>query len=187
MLAVVTAVFTLAGLAHAAPSFSLWADEAETTCEVYTIAPYIPFEVYLFLEPPVEGAISAEFRMAVPEGHFSASFISHPIVSDSSSGDWFGSPGIHVDFISCQTGTFWLACYTMMSPNTAAAGYWLYPHIDTQFMGIETCSDPNERISLNLWTCLTLNDSCWNCGDYYVDPTAVTETTWGAIKAMLRE
>jgi len=187
IVATVAALITLAGIAHAEPLFSLWADEQMTTCEVSTVGPYSPFNVYMFIEPPDEGVISAEFRMAFPEEHFSTSFYHSPVVSDSSSGDWFGSPGIKVDFISCQTDLFWIACYTMMSPNTTPAGYWIYPHGETQFLGFETCSDPGVRVNARLYTCVTLNDSCWNCGDYYVDPTAVSHSSWGAIKSMMKE
>ncbi len=166
--------------------FSLWGDEQVTTCETYTQGSYFPFSFYIFLEPGDEGAIGAEFKMIIPESHFSTVWFQSPVVSDSTTGVWYGSPGISMQFTSCQTDMFWIACFTMMAPNTTPAGYWLYPHDDTQLMGVKICSGERPWVAAGFYTCFTFNDSCWNCGDYYVDPTAVSETTWGAIKAMHR-
>ena len=185
------AVWTLIGVAQAQEPharFSLWADISVTSCEVLPGYPYVPFNVYVFLEPPADGVISAEFRLAIPTGHFSSLIVPSPVVSDSTTGVWYGIPGIEVEFTNCQTDDWLLIVeYLMVSRNTTPAGYWLYPHKDTQFMGITTCTDPSQRISATLYTCLTFNDSCWNCEDYYIDPTdptATNETTWGAIKAL---
>ena len=180
---IVTILCSFAPASHS-QKFSLWGDESATTCEITDQAPYSPFSIYIFLDPSDDGVLGAEFKMAIPESHFSTMMFQNPVVSDSTTGVWYGPPGISMEFTSCQTDLFWIAHFVMMAQNTTPAGYWLYPHDDTQLMGVRICAGDRPWVAAGCYPCFTFNDSCLNCMDHYVDPTAVTETTWGTIKAM---
>lgn len=153
---------------------SLWGDEAMTTCQVSTTAPYTPFNVYVFLEPGAEGAFAGEYKLVAPAGHFSTGQVVNPVISGATIGVWYGAPGISAPFTSCQADLFWVVNMTMMSPNTTPGHYILEPHDSTQFLGVAICPDPRPLVDAHVYNYFYFNDS-WG---------ATEESSWGAIKAL---
>ena len=104
-------LLTIAAIALlAAPAsanvLSIWADEAMSDCDVTTDGPYQAFNLYVFLEPGVDGAFAVEYKLTTPPGHFATVQEPNPVVSEATIGVWFGPPGISAPFTTCQTELF---------------------------------------------------------------------------------
>ncbi len=162
--------------ASATPVLSLWADDAMTSIDVMTGAPYQPFNVYVFLEPGVDGAFAVEYKLEILPGHFSSAQAINPVVSAATIGVWFGSPGISAPFTSCQTELFWVVNLTMMAPDTAPGYYTLELNDNSQFMGVAIC--PGDRPMVDA----TAHDDFGFNTDGIV---GTEESSWGAIKSMM--
>jgi len=155
----------LAGCLVPGPStaqmFSLWTDEGMTDCDVFLAGPYTPFSVYVFLDPGLEGAFAAEYKLTVLPGHFSpGGNVISPVVSGATIGVWYGSPGISAPFTSCQTELFWIVQLNMMSPNTDPGYYTVEPNDDTGFMGVAICPDPRPLKDAYLYNRFGFNADC---------------------------
>lgn len=162
--------------------FSIWSDEQKTDCQFFTEAPYTPYNIVIFLDPGEDGAIKAEYKMLGPEGHSYQDIIPSAVVS-SASGVWHGDPGISIVFTTCQTEEFPIVSMFMFAPTTTPGAFLIYPHDETNIRGIATCPIPDTLVGVYFYTCFTFNDTCANCGDYYIGND---ETSWGAIKEMYR-
>ncbi len=155
---------------------SLWANESMTAGEFFTEAPYTPFNIYVFLEPSPDGAFAVEYKLTVPEDHFSTALSVSPVVSGAVAGVWYGSPGISAPFTSCQTDLFWVVNLTMMSPNIIPGWYIPGPHDDSSFPNVVTCQGPQPTVEASIYNLFGYNDM-WG---------ATEETSWGAIKSLHR-
>jgi len=122
-----------------AQTYSLMADGRMSSCDVFLYGPYQPFDVYVYLETPEEGAFAAEYKMSALPGHFSIAQYIAPFVSEAVAGSWHGSPGISAPFSSCQTGIVIVARLTFMAPDLTPGLYMLEPHEDSGRLGIATC------------------------------------------------
>ncbi len=160
-----------------AQQLSLWADEAMTNIDVMTGAAYQPFNVYVFLEPGVDGAFAVEYKLDILPGHFSSAQVINPVVSAATLGVWFGSPGISAPFTSCQVSTFWVVNLTMMAPDTAPGYYVLALNDNSQFMGVATCEEPLRPMV----DAIAHNEFGFNTGGVI----GTEESSWGAIKSMM--
>ena len=120
-------------------TYSLMADGRMSSCDVFLYSPYQPFDVYVYLETPEEGAFAAEYKMSALPGHFSIAQYIAPFVSEAVAGSWHGSPGISASFTSCQTGIVIIARLTFMAPDLTPGLYMLELHEDSGFLGIATC------------------------------------------------
>ncbi len=172
---IVLAMFVISAPA-AAQQLSLWADEAQTQCMVTTAAGYQPFNLFVFLEPGVEGAFAVEYKMEILPGHFSTVQTPNPVVSGATIGVWFNSPGISAPFISCQVAPFWVVNLTMMAPDVTPGHYNLTLNDDSNFMGVAICPDPRP-----LADAIALNQFGFNA-DCVV---GTEESSWGAIKSLM--
>ena len=158
--------------------FSLWADEGMNTCEVIDQAPFSPFTVYVFLEPALDGAVAAEYKLTVLAGHFASATNPAPFVSGVTIGSWIGSPGISAPFTACQTGTVWIVNLTMIAPNETSGYYRITPNDNTDFLGIASCQGTRPLIDGTVLTPFGYNAAC--------APTA-EEASWGSIKSQYRQ
>jgi hypothetical protein len=122
-----------------AQTYSLMADGRMSSCDVFLYGPYQPFDVYVYLETPEEGAFAAEYKMSALPGHFTTAQYIAPFVSEAVAGSWHGSPGISAPFTSCQTGIVIIARLTFMAPDLTPGLYMLELHEDSGFLGIATC------------------------------------------------
>ncbi len=175
-LIVALAMFVVSAPATA-QQLSLWADEGMSDCSVSTTAPYQAFNVYVFLEPGIDGAFAVEYMLTTPDGHFSPSMVINPVVSAATIGVWFGEPGISAPFITCQVSTFWVVNLTMMSPSTDPGFYTLELNINSEFLGVATCEEPmRPMIDGTSYNFFGFNDAC---------VVGTEESSWGAIKSMM--
>lgn len=136
--AIVLPIF-IAGQA-ASQMYSLFEDDRMCSCDFFPTGPYQPFDVYVYLETPEEGAFAAEYKLSLMPGHFSIEQYIAPFVSAAVTGKWHGSPGISAPFTSCQTGIVIIARLTCMAPDLTPGYYNLEQHDDTGFLGIATCA-----------------------------------------------
>ncbi len=171
---IVLAMFVISAPA-AAQQLSLWADEAQTQCSVQGM-PYTPFNVYVFLEPGVEGAFAVEYKMEILPGHFSVGQVINPVVAAATIGVWTGSPGISAPFVSCQASSFWVVNLSMMSPNVDPGHYNLTLNQDSGFMGVAICAGARPLVDA-----IALNQFGFNA-DCVV---GTEESSWGAIKSLM--
>jgi hypothetical protein len=174
-------ILTIAAIAlFAVPAsanvLSLWADEAMTSCEVTTMAPYTPFNVFVFLEPGVEGAFAVEYMLVVLPGHFSTAQAISPVVSAATIGVWIGSPGISAPFVSCQADLLWVVNLTMMAPDIAPGHYMIVANESAGAMQVAICADPRPLLEATAYNYLGFNDGC---------VVGTEESSWGAIKNLM--
>ncbi len=174
-------ILTIAAIAlFAVPAsanvLSLWADDAMTSCEVTTAAGYQPFNVFVFLEPGVEGAFAVEYKLEILPGHFSTVQTPNPVVSGATIGVWFGSPGISAPFTSCQADLFWVVNLTMMAPDVAPGHYMLTANESSGAMQVAICADPRPLIEATAYNHFGFNDGC---------VVGTEESSWGAIKNLM--
>ena len=175
-LIVALAMFVISAPATA-QQISLWADEGMSDCSVTTTAPYQEFNVYVFLEPGIDGAFAVEYMLTTPAGHFSPSMVINPVVSAATIGVWFGEPGISAPFITCQVSTFWVVNLTMMSPSTEPGFYTLELNTNSEFLGVATCEEPmRPMVDGTAYNFFGFNDAC---------VVGTEESSWGAIKSMM--
>ena len=119
--------------------FSLWGDEAMTSCEVQT-TPYTPFTIYVFLDPGPDGAFAAEYKLIGPPGHFSTSNAKAAFVSGATIGVPFGAPGMAAPFLTCQADLVWIWQVTCMGPNADPGFYILGPNDDSGALRVASCT-----------------------------------------------
>lgn len=175
-------VGVFAGNGHS-QMLSLWGDEAMTACDVQTNAPYQMFDVYVFLEPGVEGAFAVEYKLTTLAGHFSPRSVINPVVSDATIGSWINGNGISAPFTSCQADLLWVINLGMMGPDTVPGYYMLGPNDITGFMGVAICTGNRPLVDASAYNHFAFNDGCMACCG---PPIAVEETSWGTIKEMYR-
>jgi hypothetical protein len=158
---------------------SMYADADMLNMEVTTGAPYQPFNVYVFLEPGVDGAFAVEYMLAALPGHFSTTMDINPVVSGATIGVWFGSPGISAPFTTCQSELFWLVNLTMMSPDLVPGYYTFELNESSQFMGVATCEEPMRPM---------VDGTAYNMfGFNTLGVVGTEESSWGAIKSMMND
>jgi hypothetical protein len=172
---IVLAMFVISAPA-AAQQLSLWADEGQSQCMVSTVAPYTPFNVYVFLEPGVEGAFAVEYKLEILPGHFSTAQAISPAVSAATIGAWFGSPGISAPFVSCQVAPLWVVNLTMMAPDTAPGHYRIVENESAGAMQIAICADPRPLLEATAVNQFGFNADC---------VVGTEESSWGAIKSLM--
>jgi hypothetical protein len=174
-------IATISSSTTQAQVFSLWGDEGMTTCEVHTAAPYQPFNVFVFLEPGIDGAFYVQYKLKILPGHFSIGQVINPVVSDAATiGVWFGSPGISAPFTSCQVDLLWIVNLTMMAPNTTPGYYEIKANEDSQLIRVCPCVGPCGRYD---------NDEGFVYNQFGFNETCIVsteETSWGAIKSLYR-
>ncbi len=177
ILLTIAAIALFAAPVSAASVLSLWADEGMSACEVYTAAPYQAFNVFVFLEPGMDGAFAVEYMLAAPAGHFAPSMVINPVVSAATIGVWFGEPGISAPFTTCQSELFWVVNLNMMAPNVDPGFYTLELNVNSEFMGVATCEEPmRPMVSGSAYNHFGFNDGC---------VVGTEESSWGAIKSMM--
>ena len=162
---------------------SLWTDETMTSCEFVTDTPYTPFNIYVFLHPDDDGAYSVTFKISGPQGHVSPEQTPNPVVSGAAMGAWYGAPGIEAPFMNCKSELFWVVRLTMTAPDITPGFYGIFPHDDSQFMGVAICPGDRPLRAADRYNCFGYNDSCMWCWEFY----STEETSWGAIKALYRQ
>ena len=177
ILLTIAAIALFAAPVSAASVLSLWADEGMSIDEVYKTLPYQAFNVYVFLEPGVNGAFAVEYMLATPAGHFANPVTVSPVVSAATIGVWYGSPGISAPFTSCQSELFWVVNLTMLSPDTEPGFYTLELNANSQFLGVATCEEPMRPME---------DGSAYNNFGFNNEGVVGTEeSSWGAIKSMM--
>jgi hypothetical protein len=172
----IIAAIALFAVPASAQVLSLWNDAGQTSCQVTTFGPYTPFNVYVFLEPGLEGAFAVEYKLAILPGHFSTGQAINPIVSAATIGVWFGSPGISAPFTACQTELFWVVNLTMMAPNTEPGHYMLQLNESSNFMGVAICPGTRPLLDATAYNHFGFNDGC---------VVGTEESSWGAIKNLM--
>jgi hypothetical protein len=170
------AAIALLAVPASANVLSLWADEAMTSCQVETQAPYTPFNLFVFLEPGVEGAFAVEYKLEILPGHFSNAQVINPVVAGATIGVWIGSPGISVPFLSCQADLLWIINLTVMAPDTEPGHYMLMANESSGFMQVAICPDPRPLVEATAYNYFGFNDGC---------VVGTEESSWGAIKSLM--
>lgn len=161
--------------------FSLWGDDIMCEAWVPAAGPFVPFHVFVFLDPGSDGAIACEFKLVAPPDHFATAVVPAPFIPDATIAPWYGPPGVSAPFISCQTEIVWIVDLTMMAPNTIPAYYTLAPHDDSGFLGITTCAAGNPQAGATIYNYFGYNEDTGYLGPGC--PNAVEASSWGAIKA----
>jgi hypothetical protein len=173
-------LLTIAAIAlFAAPAsaqvYSLWADEAMTSCAV-TTNPYTPFTIFVFLDPGPDGAFAAEYKLVGPAGHFSTANEKAAFVSGATIGVPFGAPGMAAPFLSCQSDLVWVWNVTCMGPTPDPGYYLLEPNDDSGNLGIAICPGDRPLADATLYNHFGYNDGCL---------VGTEESSWGAIKSLM--
>jgi hypothetical protein len=154
--------------------FSLWGDAAMTTCEFYTAAPYIPFKVFLMLEPGPDGAFAAEYMLILPSNLIVQVTTPSPVISIVMDNP-IGPPGVSVGFSTCQTEIFVLYQFLILPLATTPGYVQIVPNTDTDRLIVATCEEPLRPEK----DCAVYNYFCFNTSS-----GAVEETSWGTIKSL---
>ncbi len=172
-------IIALAMLVLSAPAmaqqYSLWGDEAMTSCDVQS-GPYSPFTIYVFLDPGPQGAFAAEYKLTGPAGHFSTANVKAPFISAATIGVPFGAPGMAAPFLMCQSELIWIWQVTCMGPNTDPGLYMLSPNDDSGNLGIAICPGDRPLADATLLNYFGFNEAC---------VVGTEESSWGAIKSMM--
>jgi hypothetical protein len=183
--AVVVLCLACAGAQPAsAQMFSLWGDDIMCLGWVEAAAPFMPFHIFVFLDPGPGGAISCEFKLVTPPGHFATDVTPAPFIPDETIASWYGPPGVSVPFLSCQTETVWIVDLTMMASDITPAYYTLAPHDDSSFLGIATCATGYPPAAGTIYNYFGYNEDIGYLGPGC--PNAVEASSWGAVKELYR-
>jgi len=152
--------------------FSLWGDEywvdwcVETDADSATY-----FSFYVYLEPGVDGAFAAEYKIPSIDEEFTKyiciGYEANPVVSAATIGNPYGAPGISAPFTSCQTDELWIYKINMVALFVKEKKYiTIEPHDYSDFMGIATCQEPLRPMKdAYLWNNFRINNCCL-CGGW---------------------
>jgi len=176
VLLIIAAIALMAAPATA-QKFSLWTDVNQSGCDVMGVGSYTPFHVVVFLEPGLDGAFAAEYKLTTPVGHFSpGGNIIAPFVSGATIGNWYGSPGISVPFVSCQSDLVWIVDLNMMAPVPPDPGYYVLElNESSNFLGVAICPGDRPLIDGTVYNHFGFNTEC---------VVGTEDSSWGAIKSM---
>lgn len=117
-------------------TLGLWADSTMTSCEVTSVAPFTPFMIYVFCEPPAGGMNCAEFGLDLPYGWIAGGMGINPDANIS-----LGTlpEGVSVCFNGCWTDPVWVASLLVLSSNITPAYASIARHATTGEYQIASC------------------------------------------------
>lgn len=173
-------LLTIAAIAlFAAPAsaqmYSVWSDATMTVCEFNTAAPYVPFNVYLMLEPGPTGVFGAEYRFSAPATIIAQVTTPSPLIAVAM-GDALNGTGISLGFSSCQTAPF-VVYNWMMLPLAVTPGFFMVEaNTSTGKLIVAECPGDRAELPATVYNYFGFNDAC---------VVGTEETSWGAIKSMM--
>ena len=176
VLLTVAMVALLAGAASAQPKIGMWLEETMENCDFMAPAPFSQFSVWVWVEPSVNGAFCAEYKMVAPANVIVQSAVENPDAA-LSMGAAVGAPGISICFPTCQTGWFWTYQVPCYATDATTPGYFTIEfHDDTGDYNTATCIEPDRPLeSLVPLNQFGVNAPC---------VVGTEESSWGAIKSM---
>lgn len=150
---------------------ALYADSLRTTSEVHQSAPYIPFDVYIFLQPSENGMYCAEFALdSSTESMVIASQVWHENISVSL-GDL--ATGLSTCFLDCQTDWICLVKLSMINTITDPATLDIIRHPGVGYYQFANCLGDIEIEPVFVGPQFCYNQTCTQDTDPPV-PTSVT-------------
>lgn len=176
---VIAAILTTSAAAYDYGYIGLFADETRTSwCLEST--PYVAFDMYVFCLPSDNGVRAVEFSIGMPPTYIIATSTPGPAVSVTL--------GNHLDGISyslylCATDWILLDYCTVLPMAPGQAPIWLEGHGDTGQMSIANCLPGYPMEQAIAYTSLFVN---YPPGSPECSGVGTEETSWGAIKEMLR-
>lgn len=155
----------------------LYVDENHSVCEVVNPGGFLPFNLWIWCMPSVNGQICAEFMITYPSNVITSTVTSNDAIISVTLGDL--TSGMSVCYVECQWDWNWPFQQAMYLTDTAPTWIEIVPHPDIepptyQFANCET-GYPTEDI--NIINQLALNQS---------NVVAVEEASWGAIKSLYK-
>lgn len=176
---VMSAILTTSAAAYDYGYVGLFADEARTSWCLES-PPYETFDMYVFCLPSDNGVRAVEFSIGMPPTYIIMTSTPGPTVSVTL-GDHLN--GISYGLYLCSTDWILLDHCTLLPMAAGEAAIWLKGHADTGEMSIANCL-PGYPIEQALaYTSLFVN---YPPGSAECSGVATEETSWGAIKEMLR-
>jgi hypothetical protein len=174
ILLTITAI-ALFAVPASAQVLSIWADTEMTTCEHFG-APYAAFQVYLMLEPGVDGVFAAEYMLVIPSNllvQVQTPSTAISIVKDNP----IGPPGVSVGFLTCQTEPLVVYQFQMFPLDALESYIQIVPNGDTGKLIIANCEEPlRPEMPCAVYNYFGYNGPCM---------VGTEESSWGAIKSMM--
>lgn len=121
----------------------------------------MPFDIYVFLDPGINGAMGAEYHMECQSGtHVLIEYINNDFIPIYM-GNPTMVPGISLAFNECQTELVWLQKLTFFPFSAEVEYFILGPHVDTNMLAIATCESGYPKAEATSMNWFSFNE-CWH-------------------------
>ena len=176
---VMAAILTTSAAAYDYGYIGLFADEARTSWCLESPT-YVQFDMFVFCMPSDNGVRAVEFSIGMPTSYVVVTNTPGPLVSVTM-GDYLN--GIYYGLYLCATDWVLIDTFGILPTGSGQAAIWVKGHGDTGEILIANCL-PGYPIEPALaYTSLFVN---YPPGSPECSGVGTEETSWGAIKEMLR-
>ena len=163
--------------AVSAQQVAMYVDEARASWCVMDAMPYDFINIYLFINPPAEGAKCIDLSTVAEYGNYRVfAYEPNPGAQDPILGG-FPDDDLAGCFAACQDTWNWLVRGEIMMLSADPVKIYFRPSQDPvqPNMWMLNCADPAEEVEALALTDFYVN----SCG-----PVSVEESSWGAIKSL---
>lgn len=169
------AAIALFAVPASAQMLSIWGDVEMTTCEYYGDA-YVPFQIYLILEPGPDGVFAAEYMLVLPSNLMVQVQTPSPAISIVKDNP-IGPPGVSVGFLTCQMEPLVVYQFQMFPTSADPSHIQIVENADTGKLIIANCEEPlRPEMPCAVFDYFGFNAGCI---------VGTEESSWGAIKSMM--
>jgi hypothetical protein len=173
---IASALLLISSAAFAQPMgfMGLYADDGHSICEVINPGGFLPFTLWIWCSPGLEGQICAEFKIGYPANVIQSTMTTNPEISVTL-GDL--ATGMSACYVSCQWGWNWPFQQTCYLTDTTPAFITIEAHPEVGVYQFANCLPGYPTEDIFVMNHLALNQPC---------EIATEETSWGAIKSLYR-
>ena len=166
---------------YAVPNIGVWADSTHTECSVWYSAPFVGFDIWIYIDTKEEaGIVCAEFQLFIESDHLLIIGIDlNPAFSLQGGESPEAAGGVMVCSAECQTDWVWLYKLDILPISVIVSHVFAGETSPGGEFGVNSCEEGNPRIATQ-YRPLSINEPGW-C------EIATEVSSWGVIKNLFNE